>query len=394
MLMRDKQLAYLDYNATAPLCAAVQEVMYTLPRVPLNPSSVHYAGRYARHLLEEAKMSLLAALGVAVNKANAWQVVWTSSGTEANNMVLKSFAQATVVTSAVEHASALKVAQSLPNAQIIPVNKHGQIRLDLLEQALETQEHPLILSLQWVNNETGVIQPLTEAIALAKKYGALVHVDAVQALGKLPIILEDTNIDMLSLSGHKIGAPIGSAALIMRQGLHLNPLILGGGQQRGLRAGTESVHAIYGFGTAATYNVPEMLAQQKLLATWRDEFEEMVLESIPGVSIAGVESARVSNTSCVVVPGVRGDKQLIHCDMAGIAVSSGAACSSGKMGPSHVLQAMGYHDEDAACSIRVSMGLTTEHKDIVAMLDCWLPFCKQMLTRVTEGNQYDCYAIH
>lgn len=335
---------YLDANATEPLRPEVRSAVVEAMGAPGNPSSVHAAGRAARRVLEDARDALADRFGVA-----AGDVVFTAGGTEANALAIAGLGWARrVLVGATEHAAVLAAA---PGAELVPVRRNGTADLDALAALLAAEGGaPALVCLMAANNETGVLHPLAEAAALCRAHGALLHVDAVQAAGR--IALDPGLADSMALSGHKLGGVPGAGALLLRPGLHLPALIAGGGQERGRRGGTEPLPAIAGFAAAATAAMPEAAAR---LAALREWLEAGVLAAASDVVIVGAEApGRLPNTSCVLLPGVPAEAQVIALDLAGIRVSAGAACSSGKVARSHVLAAMGFGAE-AGCAIRVSL---------------------------------------
>jgi len=352
---------YLDYNATAPLRPQVAEAMTAALGLCGNPSSVHRFGRLARRAVEDAREAIAAALD-----ADGADITFTSGGTEANNLALRASARPALI-SAVEHES---VRAARGDARTIGVDANGIVDLDQLEQALSNSATPALVSVMLANNETGVIQPVGEVVALARRFGALVHCDAVQALGKMPLSIAALGVDLMSLSAHKLGGPAGAGALIAADGVALEPLLRGGGQERGRRAGTENIVGICGFGAAAKL-VPAALAQVPQVAALRDDLEARALEQVPDAVIYGAGAARLPNTSCLGLPGVGNEVQLMALDLAGVAVSAGAACSSGKVSPSHVLQAMGADQAAAASAIRVSLGWRSTVADCARFVAAW-----------------------
>jgi cysteine desulfurase len=351
---------YLDYNATAPLKPTARGAMVDwLGRVG-NASSVHGYGRAARQAIEAARISVSSMVG-----AEPAQVVFTSSGTEANNLALRGFPGRMVLASAVEHPSVLRLA-----ATEIPVDRHGRLHLGELDRILVTADRPCLLSLMLANNETGVIQPVADATRIAHDHGALVHCDAVQAPGRVGLSMEELGVDLMSLSAHKLGGAQGVGALVLRPGVELNPLLIGGGQESGRRAGTENVAAVAAFGVA----VLEMdgdLARVDRLGALRDRLEHDIVAIAPEVVVFGQAVARLPNTSCLAMPGVSAEIQLMSFDLAGIAISAGSACSSGKIGASHVLAAMGVAPDLARQAIRVSLGASTDDAAIDRFVQVW-----------------------
>lgn len=351
---------YLDHNATTPVRPEAKEAVLAALGLTGNPSSVHGAGRKARALVEDARDRVAALVG-----ARPQDVVFTSGGTEANNLAL---AQAPkVFASAVEHASVL---QGADGVTAIPVDADGVVDLAVLEDMLADADEPVLVSIMLANNETGVIQPLREVAALAARYGATVHCDAVQAAGKLALDLTGLGVHMLSLSAHKIGGPAGTGALVLAPGRKLNATLRGGGQERSGRAGTENLCGIAGFGAAAGRALAD-LDRLSGLAALRDRMERDITAAAPAARIFAKDRARLPTTSCLTMPGVPAETQVMAFDLDGFAVSAGAACSSGKVAPSHVLKAMGVEGGDLNSAIRVSLGWTTNDDDVAAFTAAW-----------------------
>jgi cysteine desulfurase len=355
-----RRLSYLDYNATAPVRPAVVETMRATLERTGNPSSVHRFGREARRALEHAREAVAAMLGAAPD-----QVVFTSGGTEANNQALRS-AQGPVVVSAIEHDSVLA---AVPDAARIPVDAEGRVDLAALEQMLAGLA-PQLVSVMLANNETGVIQPVREVVEIARGHGARVHCDAVQAGGKLAIDMAALGADLLTLSAHKFGGPQGVGALVVRKGLEPDALLRGGGQERRWRPGTENLPGIAGFGRACELAMADADWRERTAAL-RDHFETRIAQLAPAMRVFGLGAERLPNTSCLTMPGVSNHTQLIEFDLAGIAVSTGSACSSGKVGPSHVLAAMGVDADQAASAVRISLGWASIPDDVDRFVDAW-----------------------
>ena len=353
---------YLDYNATAPIRPAALAAMTDALAEPGNASSVHGPGRRARHLIEAARARVAALAGAEP----AW-VTFTSGGTEANNMALKGLPAARILVSAGEHDSVL---QAVPEAARIPLTPDGVVDLDALAAALQGTPEGTLVSVMLANNETGVLQPISEVVGLARAAGAWVHCDAVQAAGKVPLDMAALGVDLLTLSAHKLGGPQGAGALLARPELPLKPLLQGGGQERRRRAGTENLPGIAGFGAAAE-TAREALSQAQDLVELRDRFEREIKLIAPDIKVFGAAAPRLPNTACVAVAGLGAETQLMALDLAGVAVSSGAACSSGKVQPSHVLTAMGATAEEAGSAIRVSLGWASQPGDIDRLLAAW-----------------------
>ncbi|RAI59947.1 cysteine desulfurase family protein [Roseicella frigidaeris] len=336
---------YLDANATEPLRPAARAAAIAALEAGGNPSSVHAAGRAARRRLEEAREALAARFG-----ARPRDVVFTGGGTEANALAIHGLGRGRrLLVGATEHPAVLAAA---PGAGVIPVHPDGTADLAALA-ALLAEGGPALVCLMAANNETGVRHPLAEAAALCRAAGALLHVDAVQAAGRLPLSLAALGADSLALSGHKLGGPAGAGALLLRPGLELPPLIAGGGQERGRRGGTEPLPAIAGL--AAALLPPEAAAAEAArLAALRDRIEAGIRAIAPEAVIAGAAAPRLPNTSCILLPGAPAETQVIALDLAGLRVSAGAACSSGKVARSPVLAAMGF-GALAGCGLRVSL---------------------------------------
>lgn len=324
--------------------------------VPGNPSSLHGWGRRTRAMIEHARRGLAERLAVAPDR-----VIFTSGGTEANHLALIGTGGDWLV-SAIEHAS-IREAVSAP--AMIPVDDQGRIDLAGLQELLR-QHRPRLVSVMLANNETGVIQPVAQVADLVHAHGSLLHCDAVQAFGKLPCALTDLGADLLTLSAHKLGGPPGVGALVVREGLDPRPLQQGGGQERRRRAGTENVPGIVGFGAALAVTTDWVAVRQL-----QERLERLVRSVRPDAVVAGGDADRLPNITCLVTPGLPAETQLMALDLAGVAVSSGAACSSGKVGPSHVLAAMGLPLDLAHCAIRVSLGWTTTLAQVHRFVDAW-----------------------
>ena len=350
---------YLDYNATAPVRPEVVDAMRGVLSAVGNPSSIHRAGRDARRAVERAREAVAALVGAAPDA-----VVFTSGGTEANNQALAS-ADGLCLVSAIEHDSVLAAA---PEAPRIAVDDLGRVDLARLARQL-AERRPALVSVMLANNETGVIQPVAEVVGLARRHATLVHCDAVQAGGKMAIDLARLGVDFLTLSAHKLGGPQGVGALVLADGVEPAALLHGGGQERRWRPGTENVAGIVGFGRACELAMDDggWAARTRRL---RDRLEAQIAAIAPA-PVFGRRAGRLANTSCLAMPGVSNQTQLIHFDLAGIAVSAGAACSSGKVGPSHVLAAMGVDPAEAACAIRVSLGWASTDDDIDRFVAAW-----------------------
>jgi len=357
---------YLDYNATCPIRPAVIYAVAEAMREVGNPSSVHAAGRGARTVVEKARVQV-----AALVNSRPRDVVFCGGGTEANNTVLRGAGAASLIISAIEHESTQAAAeQAGVPVFTIPVNAHGVILLDELESLLAEAPKPALVSVMLVNNETGVIQPVADAAKLAHEAGGRIHTDAVQGAGKLTLDRQALDADYMTLSAHKIGGPQGVGAIVLAPTAPLKAMLVGGGQELSRRSGTENVAGIAGFGVAAIEAMGG-LANTQHIAAMRTRLEAGIIAHANDVVIVGAGADRNANTSCIAMPGVKGETQVMHFDRAGICVSSGSACSSGKVKVSHVLNAMGYEDAVAESSIRVSLGYGTQDADIDAFLTAW-----------------------
>ncbi len=372
------QRSYLDYNATAPLRPEVLEAMGDALRLYGNPSSVHEEGRAARAAIEAARMKVAKLVGAAPE-----DVIFTSGGTEANALALAAQGGQAwhCYLSAVEHPSVLAGGRFYrETTTIIPVTKDGVVDLAVLARELE--KHHLggwrpFVSLMVANNETGGIQPVAEAARIVHEGGGVLHSDAVQAAGKVPLDINGLGADMLSLSAHKIGGPKGVGALVLKPGVTVEPLLKGGGQERRRRAGTENVAGIVGFGVAAELAASD-LAKADAIRALRDALEAGALAIAPDAVILSGGVKRLPNTSCISVPGAKAETLVIGLDLDGVAVSAGSACSSGKVEASHVLRAMGVAPELAQGAIRVSLGIGTSSHDIERFLGAFGELIKRL----------------
>jgi cysteine desulfurase len=367
---------YLDWNATAPLRPQAREAMVRALESIGNPSSVHAEGRAARALVEYAREKV-----AALVKAEPRDVVFTSGGTEANALALTpslgagGTARERLLVSAIEHPSVLAGGRFPAQAvERLPVATSGCIDLTVLERRLAAVREAALVSLMLANNETGVIQPVAEAARLVHEAGGLLHVDAVQGAGKIPIDINELGADFLTLSGHKIGAPKGVGALIRRAGVPpiADPLIKGGGQERGGRAGTENVAGIAGFGAATAAAREGLSSDPARVAALRDRLEAGLKAASPGIVIFGADQQRLPNTTLCALPGMKAETAIIAFDLEGFALSSGAACSSGKVQPSHVLAALGVPPPQARAALRISVGPTTTESEIDRFVRAWI----------------------
>jgi cysteine desulfurase len=364
---------YLDWNATAPLRREAQEAMQAAWELAGNPSSVHAEGRQARRLVEEARERVAHAVGALPRN-----VVFTSGGTEANALALtpgikraSGLPVQRLIVTAIEHPSVLAGGRFPPVAvSTTGVTRSGLVDLDRLGTMLENGP-PALVSVMLANNETGAIQPVAEAAEMVHAAGGLLHIDAIQAFGKIPFNISTIYADLVTLSAHKIGGPKGIGALVLSDGLSgPEPLLRGGGQERGHRAGTENVAGIAGFGAAAMAAMSALQADASRLESLRNRLESG-LRQTPGMLVFAEEVPRLPNTTLFTVRGLKAETAVIGFDLAGIAVSSGSACSSGKVQLSHVLQAMGAGSALARGAVRLSLGWSTSEEHIDRCLEAW-----------------------
>lgn len=368
------KITYLDYNATTPVRPEVIDRVAKLLAEPHNASSVHFYGREGKKHLENAREIIAQAV-------NAWknEIVFTSSGTEANNAVLFAESSRRILVSAIEHSSIVK---TVPHAEQIAVDANGVVKLDALRALLSKSTAPVLVSVMLANNETGVIQPVAEIVKLCREWqgDALVHTDAAQALGKISVDFSMLGVDMMTISAHKLGGPQGAAALVIRNDLPIKPLLTGGGQELGRRAGTENVAGISGFGLAVELAQKDATQWQQV-RSWLDAMEDAILAHAPEAMVFGRDVPRLPSTSCIAMPGVGSETQLMSFDLAGVAISAGSACSSGRIESSHVIKAMGFA-EVAGTAIRISGGWNTIEADVQKALTEW----KKLYDRVGKKN--------
>jgi cysteine desulfurase len=375
---------YLDHNATTPVRDEVAEAMVrVLRQVPGNPSSTHAEGAAARRCVEDARDSVAALLGVAPR-----QVIFTAGATEANNAVLAGAVGRvgrTLITTQVEHPSVLEPAASLEKqghrVVRLPVDAGGVVDPDAVDDALRAAGGPALVSVIWANNETGVLQPVEAIAERARARGAWVHVDATQALGKVPVDLGRIPVDWLSCSAHKLGGPKGTGALVMRSGIELAPLLAGGPQERRLRGGTENTAGIVGFGAACELARAELALRGVRYAALRDRLWQGLRAAVPRVRRNGDPDRVLPNTLNVEIEGAAGEVLLQALDVEGVAASAGAACHSGSISPSHVLTAMGLDPEQARASLRLSVGHGVDEAQVdraVALLGELVPRVRAM----------------
>ena len=354
--------AYLDWNATAPVRQEAAAAVAAALSATGNPSSVHRFGRESRRIVNEARDAV-----AALVHARAEEIVFTSGGTEANVQALEGFPGRRLLISAIEHDS---VRGNAPDAEIVPVLADGRADLAALEAMLAADPRPALVSVMFANNETGVIQDVAAIARIAHRYNALYHCDAIQAAAKLAVDFAALDIDLMTLSAHKLGGPMGIGALVVRSGLAIEPLLRGGAQERRLRGGTENLPGIAGFGVAARA-AKNGLAAYPEIAMLRDGTQCRLCELASDAVVFGADAPRLPNTLCVAMPGVASSTQVIALDLAGVMVSAGAACSSGKVTRSHVLDAMGVAPALAECAIRISLGWTTTEEHIDQLVGAW-----------------------
>lgn len=363
-------MIYLDYNATAPMRPEVLEAMLPACELPLNASSVHSIGRKAKRLLEDAREYIAGELSCFPN-----EIILTASGTEANNMVLRGFEGRPLLVSAVEHSSVRETAKRL-GGDVLRVDQRGILDLDQLESKLKALGQPALVSVMAVNNETGVCQPIAQIAQIVHRYGGLMHSDAVQMVGKARLDIGQLGVDAMTISAHKMGGPIGIAALVLRNDIAIRPLLYGGNQELGRRAGTENIKNTLGFAKALEVAsrdtwLPRISADMTAL-------RQRLQKALPQIMFAGEGVDRLGNVLCFMTHNLSSETQLMHLDLAGICASAGSACSSGRIAPSPVLKAMGYSDAMAGSAIRISAGWSSTAQEIEQLGDCWLEMATKL----------------
>lgn len=383
---------YLDHNATTPLDPAVADRMTLAMReVWGNASSVHHFGQQAKAALDEARGSVATLIG-----ADASDIIFTAGGTESDNLAIRGAAEALeptgrkhLITSAIEHEAVLNTMKSLARrgwrVTTIPVDASGIVSIDRLREAMA--DDTALVSIMHANNEIGTIQPITELAAVAHERGALFHTDAVQTAGKIPLNVRTLGVDLLSIAGHKFYGPKGAGALWLKRGVRLLSPITGGKQERNRRAGTENVPALVGLGVAASVAAGKIDTEGPRLSALRDRLEAGILSSIAGTDRNGAATPRVANTANISIDRVEAESLLIGLDLAGIAVSSGSACSSGTLEPSHVLKAMGLPHHRTLGSIRFSLGASNTDADIDRVLAALPPIVEKLRSLTTVGGR-------
>ena len=360
---------YLDYNATTPLAPEVVDAVVAATRDLFgNASSVHHFGQQAKAAIDDARTSVAALIG-----ADPSEVVFTSGGTEADNLAIRGAAEAAeptgrrhLVASAIEHEAVLNTFKALARrgwrTTLVPVDQRGIVSPDRVREAMA--DDTALVSVMHANNEIGTIQPIAEIAAIAHERGALMHTDAVQSAGKIPVDVRALGVDLLAVAAHKLNGPKGAGALWVKRGTRMLPILTGGKHERSRRAGTENVPAIAGFGTAARLAASKLQTEAVRIGALRDRLEATVVKDIPGTAVNGAPDARVPNTTNISFDRVEAESLLIALDLEGIAVSTGSACSSGTLEPSHVLRAMGFPAHRTQNSLRFSLGLFSTGADV------------------------------
>lgn len=384
---------YMDYNATTPVRPEVVDAIIPYYREQFgNPSSVHWAGRSVSGAVEKARAQVASLIN-----ASPAEIVFTSCGSEGDNLAIKGTVEALkdkgnhIITTAVEHPAVLNPCEYLAKNDFevtyLPVDAQGMIDLAQLEAAIT--EKTILISAMWGNNETGTIFPIEEIGAIARKYKVRFHTDAVQAAGKLPIDVQKAGVDLLVLSGHKVGAPKGVGAIYIRRGTRMVPLIHGGHQERNRRAGTHNVAGIVGLGLACELAGRDLEASAARLKKLRDKLEQGIVQSIPDVKVNGHPTQRLPNTLNVSFAYIEGESLLLNFDMKGVAASSGSACTSGSLEPSHVMGAMGVDIALAHSSTRFSLGPDSTEADVDYVLEILPPIVKRLreMSPLYPGNK-------
>jgi cysteine desulfurase len=360
---------YFDYNATTPPAAEVTEAVARATREQFgNASSVHYFGQQAKAVVDHARSAV-----AALVNGDPSEVVFTSGGTESDNFAIRGAAEALeptgrrhLIASAIEHEAVLNTLKALARrgwrTTLIPVDQKGGVSPDRLRELIT--DDTALVSVMHANNEIGSIQPIAELAAIAHERGALMHTDAVQSAGKIPVDVRALGVDLLSLSAHKFNGPKGAGALWVKRGARMQPILTGGKQERGRRAGTENVPALAGLGVAARLAANKLAAEGVRVGGLRDRLEAGILGTVPGAVVNGAPSPRVPNTTNISFNQIEAESLLIALDLEGIAVSTGSACSSGTLEPSHVLRAMGFPAHRTQNSLRFSLGLFSTEEEV------------------------------
>ena len=369
-------MIYLDYNATAPLHKNVIKKIQNLKFEEFgNPSSVHKIGRNSKKIVEEVRRNILSTL-----KAKNYDLIFTSGATESNNLAIKGFIKKnnikTIFSLQTEHASVIDVVKNLDiEKKFFNINSNGNVNLKEIEELLSKQTSPFLVSIMFANNESGIIHPINEIAKIVRKYKGIIHCDGVQGLGKIEIDLDSLDVDLFSVSSHKIGGPTGIGALLINTRNNISPEITGGGQEKNLRSGTENFLGIVGFGEAI--NEVNNLAKicNSEIKNNRDLLEANLKKLSNEIKIFGEDTNRLANTCYFAYPSMTSENQVIALDQKGICVSSGAACSSGKVEPSHVLKAMQVDEKYIHSAIRVSLGWDSTKEQIETFFNIWKSDC-------------------
>lgn len=369
-------MIYLDYNATAPLHKNVIKKIQNLKFEEFgNPSSVHKIGRNSKKIVEEVRRNILSTL-----KAKNYELIFTSGATESNNLAIKGFIKKnnikTIFSLQTEHASVIDVVKNLDiEKKFFNINSNGNVNLKEIEELLSKQTSPFLVSIMFANNESGIIHPINEIAKIVKKHQGIIHCDGVQGLGKIEIDLDNLDVDLFSISSHKIGGPTGIGALLINTRNNISPEITGGGQEKNLRSGTENFLGIVGFGEAI--NEVNNLAKicNSEIKNNRDLLEANLKKLSNEIKIFGEDTNRLANTCYFAYPSMTSENQVIALDQKGICVSSGAACSSGKVEPSHVLKAMQVDEKYIHSAIRVSLGWDSTKEQIETFFNIWKSDC-------------------
>ncbi len=369
-------MIYLDYNATAPLHKNVIKKIQNLKFEEFgNPSSVHKIGRNSKKIVEEVRRNILSTL-----KAKNYDLIFTSGATESNNLAIKGFIKKnnikTIFSLHTEHASVIDVVKNLDiEKKFFNINSNGNVNLKEIEELLSKQTSPFLVSIMFANNESGIIHPINEIAKIVRKYKGIIHCDGVQGLGKIEIDLDSLDVDLFSISSHKIGGPTGIGALLINTRNNISPEITGGGQEKNLRSGTENFLGIVGFGEAI--NEVNNLAKicNSEIKNNRDLLEANLKKLSNEIKIFGEDTNRLANTCYFAYPSMTSENQVIALDQKGICVSSGAACSSGKVEPSHVLKAMQVDEKYIHSAIRVSLGWDSTKEQIETFFNIWKSDC-------------------
>ena len=369
-------MIYFDYNATAPLHKNVIKKIQSLKFEEFgNPSSVHKIGRNSKKIVEEVRRNILSIL-----KAKNYDLIFTSGATESNNLAIKGFIKKnnikTIYSLETEHASVIDVVKSLEiEKKFFKTNSNGTVNLKEIEEVLSKQTTPFLISIMFANNESGIIHPINEIAKIVKKYKGIIHCDGVQSLGKIEIDLDSLDVDLFSISSHKIGGPTGIGALLINTRNNITPEIIGGGQEKNLRSGTENFLGILGFGEAMNEVKSLTRICNSEIKNNRDLLETNLKKLSNEIKIFGEDADRLGNTCYFAYPSMTSENQVIALDQKGICVSSGAACSSGKVEPSHVLKAMKVDDKYIHSAIRVSLGWDSTKEQVETFFNVWKSDC-------------------